>query len=744
MFLLFPADWSRAALVLALASVLMVVGLFSYLNLSTQRVYFRLWTAAWLFYAVYLAASLGLEESPHTPWLVMARRACMGISALFMFWGGFELVNLRRTRLELGGCIVLILVWSYFAAYRVQDEFWITLPVCVLLCMGGLYTGVNYMRLRRRYHGATVLGCGYVLWGMHLLAFPFLGDSQLYWANASAYGSVFALMITVGMLVEQSVHVSERYYRDLFNSAGDAIFLLDSKSMRILEANRTAEQMLGAERHSLNGRRFIELAPDLKSNLSGVITEDSIVEALNRPCSEFAITCADGRQITCEGRAAQAGCFRGPVVQVNVRDITARKRQEQELRDTASRLEKAMLDLQRTEQQVIQHERLNALTKMASGVAHDFNNALAKIIGFNELLLSVPENLRNPEKVKKYLHMNSEAAQDAVRVVNRLREFYRHRQDTDVYEPVDLRQVVEQAIILTQPKWKDQMLAHGATVWFDVDLQEGLFVRGNATELREVMINLIFNSVESMTRGGMLNIRSHVENEVVTVVIKDTGCGMSDAVKHHCLEPFYTTKDDGHTGLGLAIVYGIITRHGGTIKIGSQESEGTTVSISLPAQPDPVLESVHVPDSDLKPCRILLAEDEPLIRDIQAEYLRTAGHHVTVAPNGVEAIAKFEKDRFDLVITDRAMPEMNGDQLIAAIRAMSPETLIILVTGFGDMLRDDPDDPNQPDVILGKPVTPQKLCQTVHGLMAHRETVEPAVSDEVEAAVASPQLAETY
>ena len=131
-----------------------------------------------------------------------------------------------------------------------------------------------------------------------------------------------------------------------------------------------------------------------------------------------------------------------------------------------------MAELRETQKQVVQQERLRALAQMASGVAHDFNNVLAKILGFNELLLAWPENLNDKEKVKKYLQMTSAAAQEAVNIVNRLREFYRHRKESDVYQAVDINETVAQAIVMTQPKWKDQMMASGATVVVETDLKD--------------------------------------------------------------------------------------------------------------------------------------------------------------------------------------------------------------------------------------------------------------------------------
>src|SRR6267142_2620288 len=175
--LLFPPEWIKSALVLALITVWMVIVLFTYMNYATRRFHLSLWTVAWMFYSVYLAASIGLEESPHTPLLVMVSRACIGISALFMFWGSFQLTQAERDQRELALGTVMIVIWSYFAAYRVQDSLWATLPVFLLLAGAGVYTGILYMRTRRGSRGSVILGTGFLLWGVHLIGFPLASGS---------------------------------------------------------------------------------------------------------------------------------------------------------------------------------------------------------------------------------------------------------------------------------------------------------------------------------------------------------------------------------------------------------------------------------------------------------------------------------------------------------------------------------------------------------------------------------------
>jgi CheY-like chemotaxis protein len=354
---------------------------------------------------------------------------------------------------------------------------------------------------------------------------------------------------------------------------------------------------------------------------------------------------------------------------------------------------------------------------MASGVAHDFNNVLAKILGFNELLLTWPDNLNDKDKVRKYLQMVSSSAQDAVKIVNRLREFYRHRKEGEVYQAVDLAPVIEQSIVLTQPKWKDQAMAAGITVRIELDWQEIPYVRGSFSDLREVLINLIFNAVEAMPKGGTITIATRTVDDHVTLSVTDTGLGMTDEVRQRCLEPFFSTKRQQGVGLGLAIVYGIVQRHNGSVEVRSEQDKGTTVEINLPVHDEADSELLLPETSPQRPLNVLVVEDDPQVRDIEAEYLRGDGHAVTTAANGHEGLLRFRADQFDLVVADRAMPEMNGDQMTEAIKASSPGTPVIMVTGFADMPRDNHSAKAIPDLVLRKPITQASLHEAITKLV---------------------------
>lgn len=284
--------------------------------------------------------------------------------------------------------------------------------------------------------------------------------------------------------------------------------------------------------------------PDLSDEVSRANDGQT---ALSTECNsrrELRMPRPDGQSLVYEASANMIIGPRGLVLLIVARDVTERKRAAEALQQTAHRLEQALLTLRATQQQVIQQERLRALENMASGVAHDFNNALAKILGFNEILLAWPDSLKDSEKAKKYLQMMNNAALDAVKIVNRLREFYRHRRCTEIYEPVDLVPIIQQAVVLTQPKWKDQLMAKGATIRLNLDVQDVPLVRGSSSDLREVLVNLIFNAADAMPVGGMLTIATRCNNTHVILEVRDTGTGMAKEVSQRCFEPFFSTKQE--------------------------------------------------------------------------------------------------------------------------------------------------------------------------------------------------------
>lgn len=513
--------------------------------------------------------------------------------------------------------------------------------------------------------------------------------------------------ITERKRAEEALYTSDKRYRSLFETMHEGFALCEiicdaagkPCDFRYLEVNAVFEEILGVNRSQAVGKTLREVFPQVedywidiygKVALTGVPTHfENYLRALDK---HFAVAAF----------SPKPGQFAAIFM-----DITERKRAEQVLEETNKRLSNALGELKTTQQQIVQQERLRALGTMASGIAHDFNNSLAAILGYSELLLHRPGYLDDKEKARNYIEMMNTAAQDAGKVVNRLREFYRHREETEVFALVDVNQLVNEAVALTQPKWKAEAEAHGVSVDVRTDLPSVPLVAANAANIREALTNLIFNAVDAMPYGGTITIRTRRDDDHNVIEVADTGTGMTEEVRRRCLEPFFTTKGERGTGLGLSMVYGIIQRHEGTIDIQSEIGKGTIFIISLPhrATKPQVPEHEEQPASPARSLRVLVVDDEPMVRKIIGEYLKMDGHVVEIANDGRAGLEKFRSGRFDLVLVDRAMPDMSGDQVAFAIKSVSPTMPVVMLTGFGAMMNAADEKPTDVDLIIGKPVT---------------------------------------
>jgi signal transduction histidine kinase len=441
-------------------------------------------------------------------------------------------------------------------------------------------------------------------------------------------------------------------------------------------------------------------------------------------------------------KGAQDYLFKNDIDHSMVRSIRyalERKRIEEALRESNRQLELALEELQKTQQQSIRQERLRALGEMAGGVAHSFNNSLTPILGFSDLLLDRPENLENRGMVRLRLEMIRAAAQDAATMVRRLREFYRNRQAGELLVPANLNQVIGQAISLTQPRWKDQALAAGVDIRVVTELQDLPPFVCNEADARECLINLIFNSVDAMPDGGTIQVRTSTEDDHIIVRVSDTGAGMTEEVRLRCLEPFFSTKGKRGSGLGLATVYGFVQRHRGTIDVESESGKGTTFILRLPVQngpkpgdkkPETAPKAAATPGrggehdqqaaGGPRPKRVLVVDDEPLVRGVITAYLTCDGHVVEAAVDGRDGLERFRAGKFDLVLTDKAMPEMNGERLSMLIKELAPDMPIILLTGFEDFVNANGEQPKSVDLVLAKPLTLDDLRAAIVKVTAPR------------------------
>ncbi len=377
-------------------------------------------------------------------------------------------------------------------------------------------------------------------------------------------------------------------------------------------------------------------------------------------------------------------------------------------------------ELKSAQQKVAEQERLRSLGQMASGIAHDFSNALTPVLGFSEILLNHPEMLDDKKQVLEYLQLMNTAARDAMEIVGRLRDFYRKRHKVETFLPADLRQIVEQAVLLTRPKWKNQSLARGVVVKVETEFEPMPQITGNDAALREVLMNLIFNALDAMPRGGTLSFRGRAEGEWVLLEITDTGGGMSEEVRRRCFEPFFSTKGKAGTGLGLSMVYGVIKRHDGHIEVESRHGQGTTFSIRLPAHGEPrgIGGLRSSPEKDpaaaQEPRRldILVVEDEPVVRQVVRDFFTGDGHRVVAAAGTREALDRFRESPFDLVVTGWTLAESGTRDMMIQMKRLAPKTPIILVTGLDELARKSAR-PHEADFVLSKPLTLLALREAV-------------------------------
>ncbi|MDX1814317.1 MAG: response regulator [Thermodesulfobacteriota bacterium] len=347
-------------------------------------------------------------------------------------------------------------------------------------------------------------------------------------------------------------------------------------------------------------------------------------------------------------------------------------------------LELAYESLKAAQTSLVDGERMHALGQMAAGVAHDFNNLLSGILGRTQLLqLTLKKKGAGPSELDSQLELIEKLALQGAATVRRIQEFSRIRKDSPS-DSVDLNSVVDDAVDMTRAKWEDECETIGVRV--DVRLERGQIplIHGNAADLVQVVSNLIFNAVEAMPEGGELTLKTFLAENAVGLEVSDMGMGMSKEVKEKLFQPFFTTKGNGY-GLGTSIVYGIVARHGGEIKVSSEEGRGTTFLLSLPI-PDvspKVAPSEKIPSTRKEgPARVLVVEDNELNRDMFGRYLAEMGHIAVLAADGKEMLPILEKESFDLVITDLNMPGISGWEVTKKVKKKNPRVPVILVSGW--------------------------------------------------------------
>jgi signal transduction histidine kinase len=391
--------------------------------------------------------------------------------------------------------------------------------------------------------------------------------------------------------------------------------------------------------------------------------------------------------------------------------------------------------LRQAQQALIQQERLRALGQMASGIAHDINNAISPIALYTESMLERETNL-SPEARGRLVTIQR-AIDDVAQTVARMREFYRPREPELELAEVELNRLVQQVIELTRARWSDQPQRRGIMIELKLALAPDLLdIRGADNEIRDALTNLIFNAVDALPDGGVIEVRTSMPavpapasgaTHHIWLEVSDTGVGMSEETRRRCLEPFFTTKGERGTGLGLAMVYGMAQRHGCALEIDSKPGAGTTIRLVFPvgsaaSSSTARVRALQVPTRSL---RILVVDDDPLLNDSLRNTLQEDGHRVTVADGGQAGIDAFRSaqqtsEPFDIVITDLGMPYVDGRQVVDGVRAIAPDTPIIMLTGWGQRLLADNEQTPHVDRLLSKPPRLHELRTALAELTADR------------------------
>ena len=643
MDLIFSREYMRAALMVSLLSVWVLVGLFYYLNRYTKREYFTVWTAAWLFYALWLTLSLQTQNSPPESVFFMLKQCCVAISAVFLLWGSLRFLSLPVRQTLFGLFMVFLVVWTIVSPQILSSTLEIQLPVFILLGSGSIFAGSCFYQSRKKmpFVGAGMLALGFLLWGFYLGSYPLSQQYDNLFSTGFFVAAVLQLFIAVSMIV------------------------------LVLEEVRYKNEQILAE-------------------IAAVRSEKEALQVKVLSTEEQCRSLYDQVRLT-DG------------------------------------LQKAYEELRRTQHVVVQQERLRALGQMASGVAHDVNNALSPIVAYSELLLSTLPDL--PEVSKHYLQTINQAGGDIAQIVARMREFYRRRSDEEQLTQVNINKVIEEVIELTRPRWRDLSQRQGISINVQCKLEpEPFLLHSDAGELREALINLVFNAVDAMPQGGTITFvtrsisgpvseESGASERQLQVEVKDNGFGMDEKTRQRCLEPFFSTKAQrGGTGLGLAMVYGMMQRHDGIIEIDSAPGRGTCVRLIFPIQERPP-QTVPGTSPQVKPKRslhILCIDDDAQVRQLLDDCLTHFNHRVMVASGGEHGMELFrtamlKNQPYEVVITDLGMPKMDGHQVARTIKAESPNTPIIMMTGWGTIMREEGETASEVDAVIGKPPRMQEL-----------------------------------
>jgi PAS domain S-box-containing protein len=459
---------------------------------------------------------------------------------------------------------------------------------------------------------------------------------------------------------------SESLHRGVFETSSDAVLLLDAETGLLEDANPAAERLYGLDREALRRLRFADLVDPEAEPTAPAPGDRAVPSRHRRPNgTTFPVELAVG-ELRLHDRGLRV---------ISVRDVSEREAAERERRAL--------------EQNLRQAQKMEAVGRLAGGVAHDFSNVLAVVLGYTELMLrDLPPG---DDRLRESAEGIIEAANRAVGVTRQLLTLSRKKLLRP--EVLSLNKVIQDLGRLLGR-------AIGERIEFITSLQPGLWpVLADSDQLAQVLLNLAVNARDAMPDGGALEIASAnaplatpaldlPAGRYVSLRVSDRGCGMTDEVRARLFEPFFTTKESG-TGLGLATVYGIVRQAGGAIRVETRLGHGTTFTVFLPAAEEHA-QRLSLPAAAAAPRglgeTVVVAEDEEGLRTLIGRVLTGSGYRVVSARNGVEALeaTRARGGRVDLLLTDIVMPRMNGAELAQTLASQQPGLKVLFMTGHTD------------------------------------------------------------
>jgi PAS domain S-box-containing protein len=657
-------EFERATVVLTVFCVLAVMALFMYLARREGNKHLKFWAAALLFYAIYLTTAIGVHFPTAGVLDSILMTSMLGVSAIFMFWGDSELAERARTAVELKLSLAIVATWSALGGFLIGDRFVLMLPVCVLVGSARCLAGYLYLRNQERNRGKKLLFGAFVLWGFHSFAFSFLHAWPWMLSVMYILSSILALGIAIGLIVDEESKASEQKYRVVLNSMQDAVFMIDLWTLKIMDANAAALRLTKRPNNELLSRTFLEVCPDLRKGGTNVLENRQLLAAVLKPYSEFRILRSDGVHVICEGDTNLVHWHGASALQVNVREVAEKEK---------------------TGQIVRRAEKLSSLGQLVAGVAHELNNPLAVVVACSQMMARQKQgNDKDRGNVLRILHETERAS----KIVRDLLSFARPCEPQ--LKTTDLNGIIRNVVDVRQDEFKLR------NIQMVTELSPTLpLTKADPMQIEQVLTNLIANAIHALsTQKGerVLTLRTEEVGSFLRITVADNGPGIRREILGRIFDPFFTTKPPGQgTGLGLSICSSIAVEHRGKIWVESELGKGAKFLLELPLVPCEE-EKGGIPASPITADRaettaadqrVLVVDDEPGLREVLSDILKTCGYAVDAAGNGVEALDLLSAGEYDLIISDLCMPKMDGEKLYRCVREknLGLATRMIFVTG---------------------------------------------------------------